>query len=974
MFSSNLGSFVAINSRIVFSGLTTFLNCSHTYSKLQVPKGGAITCIEGTLYFIGKTVIDGNRAYKDGGAIHATGSTVHMIGDTNVTNNYGEHSLTGGAVYLFQSKLNCVHKCTFSGNTAIKSGGGVLAIASTVYANDQQVGIRPGQPALKLTTYLDQTIPTIIIFIDNEAHEGGALALEMNSKIYGTSSFTIIFEDNLANYGGGVYVHDYTNLGTCASSSYNTYSASTECFIQTLMTINGKRKYIDERHYQFVGNYATKSGSSLYGGLLDRCTVSPITDLLFTYLDDNDNSSLVNQLYPLQTLSAGAGNEELEELHSISSDPVRICFCKGTLPDCSYQWPTVPVKKGYKFTVTLVAVDQVNHTVNATIRTFLSSSRGGLGEGQQTQSAYQMCTNLTFNVYSWLETEKLTLYAEGPCNNTGVSKRSIIIYFSPCTCLIGFQPRDTVSTHCDCICDHKLIPYITNCNSTTNLLTREDTFWIGNYSELNQSGFIIYRYCPYDYCYPASSAVKINFNVQNGADAQCSLNRHGLLCGACKPSFSLSLGSSRCIKCPKEWPGLSFTLLLTAILAGIVLIVAIQVLNLTVAVGSLNGDIFYANIIAANFSTFVPVPHPNFATVFIAWLNLDLGIDVCLYAGMDAYAKQWLQLLFPAYVIILVAIVIFVSERSSRFARLIGRGNPIATLATLILLSYTKFLRAIIDIFSFALLNYPPNNTSKIVWLPDATVPYLRGKHIPLFLVSTIILILGILYTFLLFAWQWLQLLPRKWFTQWIWNTRLNSFMDAYLASHTSKHRYWTGLLLLARVILYLVSVLNISNNPRITLLAVNLTMSCFFVLKTVFLVRVYRKLLIELLECSFYVNILLLSLTSFYSLGEQHSQLVVAYTSITITMVLFFGTVFCHILYVVSKTRCVQILNKKVINNKRQQSDPDVNIVTTEVPCHPTTTVVELSPNEQHSTYYSNVDELEKEGTEMHVLSTTQK
>ena len=59
--------------------------------------------------------------------------------------------------------------------------------------------------------------------------------------------------------------------------------------LQTLTSSNGKRIYIDDCHYQFLGNYATKSGMGLYGGLLDRCTVSPITDLMFTYLDNDDN-------------------------------------------------------------------------------------------------------------------------------------------------------------------------------------------------------------------------------------------------------------------------------------------------------------------------------------------------------------------------------------------------------------------------------------------------------------------------------------------------------------------------------------------------------------------------------------------------------------------------------------------------------------------------------------------------------------
>ena len=67
--------------------------------------------------------------------------------------------------------------------------------------------------------------------------------------------------------------------------------------------------------------------------------------------------------------------------------------------------------------------------------------------------------------------------------------------------------------------------------------------------------------------------------------------------------------------------------------------------------------------------------------------------------------------------------IIFISERSTRFAQLIGRKNPVAALATLILLSYTKLLCTIILSFSFAALMYPDNSV-QLVWLSDGTVKY----------------------------------------------------------------------------------------------------------------------------------------------------------------------------------------------------------------------------------------------------------
>ena len=76
-----------------------------------------------------------------------------------------------------------------------------------------------------------------------------------------------------------------------------------------------------------------------------------------------------------------------------------------------------------------------------------------------------------------------------------------------------------------------------------------------------------------------------------------------------------------------------------------------------------------------------------------------------------------------------------------------------ATLATIILLMYTLLLQSVTDILAFAILKYP-DGSYKVVWRPDGSVDYFRGKHIPLFLVAVAILTIGLAYTCVLFAWQ----------------------------------------------------------------------------------------------------------------------------------------------------------------------------------------------------------------------------
>ena len=70
--------------------------------------------------------------------------------------------------------------------------------------------------------------------------------------------------------------------------------------------------------------------------------------------------------------------------------------------------------------------------------------------------------------------------------------------------------------------------------------------------------------------------------------------------------------------------------MVAAFIAGIALVIFMLALNMTVAVGTLNGILFYAHIVAANAEAyFLPFKTPNFITVFISWLNLDIGFDIC---------------------------------------------------------------------------------------------------------------------------------------------------------------------------------------------------------------------------------------------------------------------------------------------------------------------------------------------------------
>ena len=377
----------------------------------------------------------------------------------------------------------------------------------------------------------------------------------------------------------------------------------------------------------------------------------------------------------------------------------------------------------------------------------------------------------------------------------------------------------------------------------------------------------------------------------------------------CRPGHGLSLGSSRCIQCPENWHRDLIGIVIAAFVAGIALVIFMLALNMTVAVGTLNGILFYANIVAANADTyFLSLKETDFVNVFISWLNLDIGFDVCFNDSDEVILyKALLQLAFPAYVIILVIIVIVASECSSKFAKIVGKSNPVAVLATLILLSYAKFFNAILT--SFSLLYLQPahgshnldvtrlGNTLTLGFGQINSSDYKAAAVYFLLVFSVLVLISCIIFTALVFSWQWLLRYQDKTIFKWARYQKLRLFLEPYHAPYTAKYRYWTGLLLFVRALLYLISLLNFSLDPRVELMAVIFIVGGLILLKGVTAKRVYKNWPLDVMETAIYFNLVAFSALTWYNLDFRGNQVAVAYTTVMIIFILLLGVVVFHVL-----------------------------------------------------------------------------
>ena len=878
------------------------------YNSAQQDGGGvfvrnsAIVNVNGTSNFMY------NSAQRYGGAVFLRESEVHISDNSSFTMNSA--SLRGGGMCLQTNSIAYIRDGFFSDNWSMY-GGGISILQSeimlqgrTVFSNNNASyggAIQAFEANINVTGNVDFTKNLATV-------SGGALALDGYSVVYIFETALLTFVENrAASFGGAIYNNVHCSydwkingfIGIYDSTGRNEYfcreadSDLPSCFNTKLASFK------DKINLAFSGNSAT-AGSAIFGGEIDEA----ITNIMF-YYDGNTFTTTVADLF--QYLFSVSINESNAQ-PTISSNPARICGCINDQPDYS-DTPSpyeVTVYPGQTVGVSLVAVGQRNGTVpSATTAQYDPNNGATFRDLQSSQRIdHTTCTELHYTIISRKHTETFKIYVDSSCGSEGIP---LSVNVTLLKCPIGFTLSNSSN---QCVCEERLQKYTSRCDISNLEITRtaSDDFWVGVDNTNGTEGLILHPHCPFDYC----TTDTVNFTLGNastntvcttenkvtvangsdtyhtkGIDAQCNYNRSGLLCGKCQNGFSVVFGSSKCLKCSNSY----LSLLIAFGLAGIVLVVFLLVLKLTVAVGTINGLIFYANIVSVNRAQLFPSGETNILTVFIAWVNLDLGIETCFIDGMDAYSKAWLQYAFPVYVWALVGAIILACRRSTRIARCLGT-NPMAILATLFLLSYAKLLRSIINPLFFTFLEYPTD--SKAVWLVDGNIPYLKGKHIPLFLTSLLALfLLFIPFTLLLLLGQSIQAQSERKCFKWISDYRISAFLDVYHGPFKNKHRYWSGLLLVARFCLFLVFAFNVNGDTSVNILAIAVCLIGLLVIILQF--NAYKAWYLNVLEASFIINLLLLAIGTYYVKISEGNQSALTYTSVSVAFATFCGIVVYH-------------------------------------------------------------------------------
>ena len=428
-----------------------------------------------------------------------------------------------------------------------------------------------------------------IDFINNIGDKGGVLSLYRESSIRfatlegniipnSVSTISLNFVFNSAMYGGAIYVEDQDYIDPF---SHN--------FTRSIFVLFN---FEDNATLHFAKNTASFGGDNVYGGWIG--------------VNNHDGNILDQENIVF----------EVDSENTMTSDPIRICKCTDSIPNCTITEELVELFPGQTLTLEIVAVGHGYSTV----KTFVSATfyhqlhhtnNNSNGDAwirglQKIQDVERRCTLVNYTIFSNNKEEILIL---SPIENSNIPNldsslskkdhkltylfKQFSITLSIKNCPLAFH-LDNSGYYCTCLSSfssHNL-----KCDNQLLKIIRNQQQWVGlTYTHTipeEHPGIIAHQHCLYDYC--RSDEISLSISMEYKCH-QCAFNHSGILCGACKLHFSQVFGSSKCRQYSNN--RLILAIFPGTLLAGLALVAFLIVFNLTVLVETINSIIFYANVI-----------------------------------------------------------------------------------------------------------------------------------------------------------------------------------------------------------------------------------------------------------------------------------------------------------------------------------------------------------------------------------------
>ena len=557
-----------------------------------------------------------------------------------------------------------------------------------------------------------------LTFMNNIANHGAAIFLQSRGgstrsscHIYLSPRLYARFINNSAQSLGGAI------FSAGESSDLCTFQVLTEDFNETSLF--------------FIGNTADLAGNSIYSSSLYKCSIK-IGKKKFKH----------QTIYKKVFKNIG--------LRDLASYPNAIKLCDPKMqyevyPGASLHIPVSVLDNDNRPTYALVTAIAAQDQVKKLGWWFSNNQQNSIGRNNCTR------INLTFhsNDPSTFNKEAMLLFSISEASK--VNGSTVIVK----DCPPGFN-LNTLSGSCEC---SWLLLKVTRiyhgqrplCQIENSTFSRSNilNLWIGTNSTGKE--FRI-SYCNPSYCNLGSqfdamfineSGPYLTSSTTSVTIPLCHSSRKGDLCGECNIHYSVVFGSTECKLCSSKWWPLTSVLY---VLVGPFLVSLLYAFKLTLTTGTLNGVIFYAQITNVGVIRFLNIPcsecgneiyFVRLASTFVSWLNLNLGFPLCFYNGMTELWKTGLSLLFPVYLLFIVGFLIILSRLSTKVSNILSKSS-VQVLVTVVHLSFTQLLQAILDEFSSAQI-YIENEGQRKVWFKNGAIEYGSIEHKILMIITSVV-------------------------------------------------------------------------------------------------------------------------------------------------------------------------------------------------------------------------------------------
>ena len=370
------------------------------------------------------------------------------------------HALSPPVVYLQNTGPVTFINCSFCNN----SGTAIQAFNSYFYFSNN------------------------IVFVNNTAYEGGALAFLGISYVVLANNTNIVFQNNSAKRAGGaVYVKEIYSTEKCFFQ-FQSNDVHPHCSPQIQHTSEVNVSQINV-NISFINNTAHIGGNAVYGSLLDSCSVLGCSG--WTLLESN-----FIQIHFEPSLKT--------DMSLFTSDPERVCLCKDGTVDCTLLFHREKRYPGEVFYISAVIVGDRFGTVDwAVYAQFLPTDNVTalvLGELQQVQLiGHNRCTELQYSVFSNPSFSDIVLvltandvivpkypskveirsinsdvedYMKNNTISQGMYSFPVYINVTLLPCPLGFTVTNSVSGSQYCDCDIELMRIGVKCNINNQTIHR----------------------------------------------------------------------------------------------------------------------------------------------------------------------------------------------------------------------------------------------------------------------------------------------------------------------------------------------------------------------------------------------------------------------------------------------------------------------------------------------------------------------